>query len=700
MLFFSCAALLWGLSGPLSAIFGKQDTNTTVTIYNLFVLMSAILYFSGAAGWSRQKDIVKFPGLWITVSFSVTISLIALIIIFSTRGITPAFFIEDTGGTRLRYYILGVSIILLLATAIMLSISSKDLNLNSFYWYSIALGLISIGILGVMIMERAGDILNWTGRSAQFLGGAYMTIAAFTLAKETHIWEIATQVDLNSKRKLAENALRNKEERYLQLFELAGEAIIITDEKYFITEWNSAAQALYGWSANEVIGKNSQEILRSNIQEAELQKLLKNLTDKGVIFYETVQHKKDNSQIIIEARLSVIKEDNGTISGFIAMNRDITERKKAEQQLRNDEERFRIMGQRLNIALENANIGLWEVDFVKDEVIWDERTELMFGLAPGSFTRTIEAFEEMVLEEDLPRVRMAFKNSIEKGTNYESVFRLRSLHSKYLSSRAIVVKNKDGKAQRMMGVCFDVTAFREDSDKAILRLNEELSRSNKDLESFAYIASHDLQEPLRMVSSFTQLLQKRYADKLDEDANTFINYAVEGSQRMYELLNGLLKYSRIRTRGAEFVSVDMNNVVQKVKANLKIRLEESQAEIISGDLPVVKADENQMIQIIQNLVDNAIKFTGNKPVITISSVKENGSSIFSVRDEGIGIEPQYYERIFRIFQRLHPKDQYGGMGLGLSICQRIVERHGGKIWVESEPAKGSTFSFSIPENSI
>lgn len=513
LVLFNCAALAWGFAGSLSAIFGNHDPNTTITIYNLSICMAAIFYLSGAYTWSRQKQSIKFPGIWLTISFSVTLIIIAFIVILAISGNTPLFFIEHEGGTPVRYYVLILSIVLFISTAILLSKSAKALNLTSLKWYSIALGLLSIGLFAVMLQHRLGDFLNWTGRSAQFLGGAYMIVAAFALVKETNVWELSIEFELNSKR----NALRKKEERYRQIVELAGEAIVITDEKFIITEWNRAAETLYGWTAKEVIGKRSQDILRSNIQGSEFKQLLNDLAQKGIVFSEVTQQKKDNSTVLIESRLSVIKENNIKISGYIAMNRDITERKKAEQQLLKDEENLKHAKdeiershKRLDIALENANIGLWEWDFIKNELIWDERSERMFGLMPGTFGKTLEAFEDLVNEEDLPRLRIAYKNSIEKGVPYESVFRIRaSGNPRYISSKAFVVRNQYGNPQNMMGVCFDVTAFREDSDKAILKLNEELSRSNRDLENFAYVASHDLQEPLRMVTSFTQLLQKK-----------------------------------------------------------------------------------------------------------------------------------------------------------------------------------------------
>jgi light-regulated signal transduction histidine kinase (bacteriophytochrome) len=199
-----------------------------------------------------------------------------------------------------------------------------------------------------------------------------------------------------------------------------------------------------------------------------------------------------------------------------------------------------------------------------------------------------------------------------------------------------------------------------------------------------------------MVSSFTQLIQQKYKDKLDSDGNDYIKFAVEGSKRMYELLNGLLAYSRIQTKARELSFVSMNDVSEIVKDNLSLAISETDATIRFDDLPVIFADENQMIQLLQNLVENGIKFRKGSPEISVSVKSDTKHHIFAVSDSGIGIEPQYFERIFRIFQRLHRMDEYGGTGIGLAICKRIVERHGGTIWVDSRVGEGSTFFFTIP----
>lgn len=227
---------------------------------------------------------------------------------------------------------------------------------------------------------------------------------------------------------------------------------------------------------------------------------------------------------------------------------------------------------------------------------------------------------------------------------------------------------------------------------------EELQRSNKELEQFAYMASHDLQEPLRMVSSYNQLLEKRYKDQLDQDAKDFIGFAVDGANRMQRLIDDLLSYSRVNTRGQPFIAVDSQSILGDALANLQSQIEETGAVVTNDALPKIKGDESQLLRIFQNLIENALKFRSSKsPRIHVSAKNQKKSWLFSIKDNGMGIDPKYKDKIFVIFQRLHSKTEYKGTGIGLTICKRIVERHGGQIWVESKLNEGSTFCFTIPK---
>ena len=263
------------------------------------------------------------------------------------------------------------------------------------------------------------------------------------------------------------------------------------------------------------------------------------------------------------------------------------------------------------------------------------------------------------------------------------------------------VYDSDGRVSGLAVMGFDITE-RKEAEEALAQKAQELARSNAELEQFAYVASHDLQEPLRMVSSFTQLLSERYHGRLDEKADQYIGFAVEGATYMQSLIDDLLSFSRVTSRAKPFQPTDCSLVLQKALANLRVAVAESHAEIKAGPLPRVMADESQLVQLLLNLIGNGIKFHGqHPPLIEISAELQQREWVFSVKDNGIGIDPRYFERIFVIFQRLHSKHSaYPGTGIGLAICKKVVERHGGRIWVDSAPGAGASFFFSLPSGGL
>jgi PAS domain S-box-containing protein len=268
----------------------------------------------------------------------------------------------------------------------------------------------------------------------------------------------------------------------------------------------------------------------------------------------------------------------------------------------------------------------------------------------------------------------------------------------YVSITTSPLRNASGRITGFSTISRDITGKKR-AEQKMKEYARDLRMKNEELEQFAYVASHDLQEPLRMVASYVQLLKKRYEGKLDADADEFIQYAVEGSERMRVLINDLLVYSRVSTKDTPFNEINSEEILKKVLYDLQFMIGESHAEIFCDPLPVVWFDESQLSEVFLNLISNAIKFHGEAPpVVHLSARQGEAEWIFSVRDNGIGIEPQYFSRIFTIFQRLHTRSDYPGTGIGLAICKKIIERHGGRIWVESTPGKGSTFFFSILEH--
>jgi PAS domain S-box-containing protein len=285
----------------------------------------------------------------------------------------------------------------------------------------------------------------------------------------------------------------------------------------------------------------------------------------------------------------------------------------------------------------------------------------------------------------------------QESVRFEKRYLRKNGSTVWVSLGIAVVRGEDGAPLYEIAMFDDITE-RKQAEAALREAHEELKRSNSELEQFAYVASHDLQEPLRMVSSYTQLLGRRYGDKFDADAKEFMGYIVDGAARMKQLIEDLLAYSRVGTKGKDFRPVDLGRALARALGNLKASIDESGASVTNDPLPTLPADELQLAQLFQNLVGNALKFRGAAaPRIRVQVSEKDKFFEIAVRDNGIGIEPQYFERIFMVFQRLHNKGEYPGTGIGLAICKKVVERHGGQIRVESQPGEGSAFIFTLPK---
>jgi PAS domain S-box-containing protein len=368
------------------------------------------------------------------------------------------------------------------------------------------------------------------------------------------------------------------------------------------------------------------------------------------------------------------------------------ERKQAEEAMRASEERFGKAFRASPIA-----VSLFRR---KDETLidaneaWERLTGYSVREAVGKSGRDLNLF---VFPEESDH-RMAALLHDGKVRNGELQLRHKAGEMRYVSASGELV-NLGGEAA-VLSMLEDITE-RKRAEEKLRRQAEALKRSNEELEQFAYVASHDLQEPLRMVSSYVQLLARRYQGQLDQDADEFIHFAVDGANRMKTLINDLLAYSRVGTRGKPFEPIELETVFDRVLVNLQLSIEEGGVVTTHDPLPTVQADDTQMIQLFQNLIGNAIKFRGEKPPqIHVGAEPRDDAWLFYVRDNGIGLDPQYANRIFLLFQRLHGKDEYPGTGLGLAICKKIVERHGGRIWVESQPGQGTTFYFTLSESEL
>ncbi len=386
----------------------------------------------------------------------------------------------------------------------------------------------------------------------------------------------------------------------------------------------------------------------------------------------------------LERSACVIKHTNE------ALRTEIDERIAAEKAVRESEERYRGI-------LETIQEGYFEVDLAGNFTFWNESLARLLGRPPEelrrmNYRRYTEEPYSSALFDTFDRV---YRTGEPVSTFGWEIIRGDG-GRRYAEASAAPIREPKGEIVGFRGIIRDVTDRRQ-AETQLEQRSRELARSNEELRQFTSIASHDLQEPLRMVAGYTQLLARRYQGRLDEEADQFIQYAVDGVQRMQRLIRDLLSYSRVQTHGREPESVDAGEPLAWALSNLEAAISEARAEVTRDPMPVVRADPTQLGQLFQNLIANAVKFRGGRPLRVHVGVERRPSEwVFSVRDNGVGIDLQYQGRIFEIFQRIHPRDELDGTGIGLAICKRIVDRHGGRIWVESVRGSGATFYFTIP----
>jgi PAS domain S-box-containing protein len=374
------------------------------------------------------------------------------------------------------------------------------------------------------------------------------------------------------------------------------------------------------------------------------------------------------------------------------------EESELRRQKRVSETAFRKSNERFQQLVETTNVIPWEFDLETWRFIY---------VGPQAVTILGHAVEEWYKEgfwgahvytEDRDALYRLRGSRDASPKDYDFTCRMLTSNGSTLWLHCVVKVATCDKCTRILrGFMVNITELKA-TQESLARHAADLAASNAELQQFANVASHDLQEPLRMVSFYTQVLAKRYKGKLDADADEFIGYALEGATRMADLIKHLLKYSRVSARRPDFTPTCCEAAFEESMANLQLAVENSGAVVTHDPLPVVPADSSQVGQLLQNLIANAIKFhSGAAPHVHVSACENRAEWVFSVKDDGIGIEPQYFDTIFGIFQRLHAREEYPGSGVGLAICRKIIERHRGRIWVESEPGAGSTFCFTIPK---
>ena len=506
---------------------------------------------------------------------------------------------------------------------------------------------------------------------------------------ETHAIQIIMR-DI-TERKRAEDALKESEERYRAVVNSAPDAIVVVGVDGVIKTCNIATEVITGHRIEELEGQSfeSLPLLSSEGQSIAVKASEQIMFGQGLEYYEASFMRRDGTERWVGIKATILGSDEH-IQGILVIARDITERKIAEDALRASEQRYRILVDSAPDA-----IVLIGADGIVNSC--NSATEQMCGFTCEELEGHFFSDLPILDPEDMPLAATAFSHILH-GQDIEDFpmkFKRRDGTIYWMDIKAKVLE-ADGVTTGTLILGRDITE-RMRIDAELRQRTKALELSNQELEQFAYVASHDLQEPLRMVASYVQLLARRYKGKLDRDADDFISYAVDGTNRMQKMINDLLAYSRVGTRGKDMHSTDCEVILHETLANLQVTLKENNARVTHDPLPTVIADSSQLSQLFQNLIGNAVKFHGEKrPHVHISAKQEEDHWVISVKDNGIGIDEQYHNRIFVIFQRLHARQVYSGTGIGLAICKKIVERHGGRIWVESQIGMGATFYFTIP----
>jgi PAS domain S-box-containing protein len=474
--------------------------------------------------------------------------------------------------------------------------------------------------------------------------------------------------------------------RLAAIVESSDDAVISKSLAGIVTSWNAAAERIFGYRAEEMIGQSILQLLPEGRQDEEDMILERLRQGERIDHFETVRRAKDGRLLEVSVTISPLRDARGTIIGASKVARDITARKKAEEALHKERELLQAI-----VDTVPAMLTVYEPDTKVMRL--NREFERVLGWS------TPEAAGASLMEQCYPdpayreQIRL-FMESCREGW-MDIRMRTRAGRDVETSWANVRLSNKT-----QIGIGIDITA-RKEAEEAQVRLTTELQRINDELQQFAYIVSHDLNEPLRTIRNFITLLAREYQGKLDANADEYIAFVTDGTQRMQDLLRDLLAYTRVSGQAQEFTAVGGEELLARVLAGLQVAIIDAEAEITHDPLPTVRGDAIRLGQVLQNLIGNALKFRSKAPLrIHVSAQREGTHWRFAVQDNGIGIDPRQADRIFQVFRRLHTRREYPGTGMGLAICKKIVEQHGGRIWVDSHPGEGSIFYFTISDTTM
>jgi PAS domain S-box-containing protein len=493
---------------------------------------------------------------------------------------------------------------------------------------------------------------------------------------------------MEGRRRFVEEELRESEERYRMILDgVKDHTIFMIDPNGQIISWNAGAERIKGYRADQIIGRNfSCFFPPEDVKRGRPEEVLRITAASGWHEEQGMRVRKDGSQFFASVRFTALRDPSGNLRGFSEFSHDLSESKEADAKYRG--------------LLEAAPDAMVVVNEGGEIVLVNLQAEKQFGYRRdeliGQKVKNIipEGFAERLIADSTRSAADALAQQI--GTGIELIGR-RKDGSEFPIE--IMLSPLDSAEGILVTAAIRDISVRQRAEAHLFQKVKKLNRSNEELGQFAYVASHDLQEPLRMIASYMQLLSRRYKGQMDSDADEFISFAVDGATRMQRVIQDLLDFSRVGTRGKDLCDTSSEEALQEALINLRSAIDESGAMVTHDTLPTVLADESQLTQLFQNLIGNAIKYqsSASVPRVHLSAAENDGKKwTFSVQDNGVGIDSRYAEKIFGMFQRLHAREQFAGTGIGLAICKKIVERHGGRIWVESALGNGSTFLFTLP----
>ncbi len=558
----------------------------------------------------------------------------------------------------------------------------KERSSHLIFWL-LSMVLIAFGILHIMQIWGLYRPLYWIKAVIEVCTAAlaiFTTIALWPLVPKTLKLKGHEEFE-----KVNRQLLESESNFHLLVSGIKDYAIFMLDPRGNVITWNEGAERIKGYKANEIIGKNfSQFFLPEDKEKGKPLQILKMASENGRYEEEALRMRKDGSRFWANIVITALYDPSEQLTGFAKVTRDITEKRHAIQVLEEQAALFDVFNDAILVRNLDGTICYWNVG-----------AEKMYGYSAKQVME--KTSQDLLKTESAKPLAQIDQDIIAKGhwegelTHYREDGR-----PIIVESRQALKTDSQGAPASIIEINTDITDRKEAEQKQLALA--EMERVNSELQQFAYIASHDLQEPLRAVAGCLQILEKRYKGHLDQRADELIQFAVDGAVRMCTLINDLLVLSRVDSENMMITVTDLQKVLDQVKTNLLTAIEESGAKITHGKLPLLHVNDTLLTMLFQNLISNAIKFRDSRdPKIHVDAIRKNGKWLFSIKDNGIGFDQKYANQIFQPFKRLHSKDEYPGTGIGLPICKRIVERHGGKIWADSQPGKGTTFHFTLTE---